>query len=184
MTDLPEWVIEGRSKWRYRGQERPPFANVPQEGQESVWDYPRPPRLEADKREVVVRAGAVEIARASNAIRVLETASPPTFYIPPSAIRSGFLHEEAGTSLCEWKGAARYWTIAVSGKRFERVGWSYPDPFPGFEEIRDYVSFYPAILECTVGGVPVRPQPGRFYGGWVTPEICGPFKGEPGSEQW
>jgi uncharacterized protein (DUF427 family) len=184
MSTLPEWAAEGRSKWRYRGQERPSFASIPEDGQESVWDYPRPPRLVHDGRKVVVRAGVLEIARTLNAIRVLETASPPTFYIPPGAVRAEFLHASTGISFCEWKGAAQYWTVAVPGQSLERVAWSYPDPFPGFEQIRGYLSFYPAHLECTVGGVRVLPQPGSFYGGWVTPEVCGPFKGEPGSEQW
>jgi hypothetical protein len=87
-------------------------------------------------------------------------------------------------SLCEWKGQAAYWTVTLPGQRLERVGWSYPEPFPGFEAIRNYFAFYPAPLECFVDGIRVLPQPGRFYGGWVTPELVGPFKGEPGSEMW
>jgi uncharacterized protein (DUF427 family) len=181
---LPDWVIGARAKWRYRGQQRPPFAAVPETGQESVWDYPRPPRLSQDEREVVVRLGEAEIARTLRSVRVLETASPPTFYIPPGDLRAEYLQAEPGGSLCEWKGQAVYWTVTVCGRRLERVAWSYPDPFPEFEAIRGYVSFYPAHLECFVAGIRVLPQPGNFYGGWVTPEIAGPFKGEPGSGLW
>ena len=94
------------------------------------------------------------------------------------------IERAAGGSLCEWKGQAAYWTVTMPGQRLERVAWSYPEPFPGFEAIRDYFAFYPAQLACFVDGIRVRPQPGRFYGGWVTPELAGPFKGEPGSEMW
>jgi len=179
-----DWIEASRAKWKYRGQERPPFALAPQAGQESVWDYPRPPRLTPDAREVIVRFGAVEIARSNQCIRVLETASPPTVYIPPASLNMNALEKAAGTSFCEWKGAADYWTVLVSGRKLERAGWSYPDPLPGFEAIRGYLSFYPAVLECFVAGIRVLPQPGKFYGGWVTPELVGPFKGEPGSEAW
>ncbi len=184
MSMLPDWVFEARSKWRYRGLDRPPFAVTPKAGEESVWDYPRPPRLAPDSREVVVRAAGIEIARSRLAVRVLETASPPVFYLPPSDIAFDYLQAAPGTSLCEWKGAAQYWTVTTLGQRLERVAWSYPDPFPGFDAIRGYLSFYPAHLDCTVAGSRVLPQPGTFYGGWVTPEITGPFKGEPGSEPW
>jgi uncharacterized protein (DUF427 family) len=181
---LPGWIAQSRAKWRYRGNERPPFAIVPQAGQESVWDYPRPPRIAPDAREVVVRAGGIEIARTVHAIRILETASPPTVYIPPGDVRTEYLEQSEGTSLCEWKGPAGYWSVVLPDRRLERVAWSYPDPFPEYEAIRGYFSFYPAYLECTIDGTRVQPQPGTFYGGWVTPEIVGPFKGEPGSEQW
>ncbi len=179
-----DWIEANRAQWNYRGQQRPPFALAPQPGQESVWDYPRPPRLATDHREVLVRSGSVEIARSSRTIRVLETASPPTFYIPPDDVAMNAIERAEGGSLCEWKGQAVYWTVATPSQRLERVGWSYPDPFPGFEAIRDYFAFYPAHLDCFVDGIRVLPQPGRFYGGWVTPELVGPFKGEPGSERW
>ena len=178
------WLQANRAKWKYRGQERPPFAIAPQPGQECVWDYPRPPRLAPDCREVVVRLGAVVIARSSRTIRVLETASPPNFYIPPGDVTMSAVEPAEGGSFCEWKGEARYWTVATPVLRLERAGWSYPAPLSGFEGIRDYLAFYPAQLECFVDGVRVLPQPGRFYGGWVTPELVGPFKGEPGSGTW
>jgi uncharacterized protein (DUF427 family) len=184
MQPIPEWARRARAGWRYRGQERPPFAEVPEEGQESVWDYPRPPRIEEDHREIVVRVGGNEIARSKLSMRVLETASPPTFYLPPAEVRIDLLVPGSGLSRCEWKGQARYWSLVLSDHRLENMAWSYPDPLPGFEAIREYLSFYPARVECYVDGVRVLPQPGGFYGGWVTPDLTGPFKGESGSESW
>ena len=170
--------------WQYYGQERPRFADEPGPGQESVWDYPRPPRLDPDQRRVVVRAGDIVLADTTRAVRVLETASPPTFYLPPPDIAMEWLEQAAGSSHCEWKGAAQYWTVRLRDRVLERVGWSYPGPLPAFKSIAGYLSFYPAHLECTVDGVRVEPQPGGFYGGWLTPEIAGPVKGEPGSGSW
>ncbi|CAN5917032.1 DUF427 domain-containing protein [soil metagenome] len=173
-----------RSLWRYIGQERPPFAAEPAPGQESVWDYPRPPRLQIDPREVIVRLGQTDIARSTRAIRVLETASPPTFYLPREDVRIERLQPSPGSSMCEWKGQARYWSVVVDDRKLEGAAWVYPDPLPDFEAIRGYFAFYPTQLECFVGGVRALPQPGRFYAGWVTPELTGPFKGEPGSQGW
>ncbi len=184
METLPEWVRRSRAGWEYRGRVRPPFAVEPGEGQESVWDYPRPPRTESDRREVTVRFGATIIARTRRAVRVLETASPPTFYLPPSNVQMALLRRAEGRSMCEWKGEARYWTVTLPDDELEAVAWSYPNPFPEFAEIRDYLSFYPARLECYVGSHRVHPQPGQVYGGWVTPDVVGPFKGEPGSAGW
>lgn len=166
------------------GRPRPSFAIAPGAGQESVWDYPRPPRLAADRREVIVRAGEVLVARTTRAIRVLETASPPTFYIPLDDVGPGVLVPSSGSSYCEWKGRARYWSVRAGDRTFERVGWSYPDPSPGFEAIALAVAFYASTLECVVGGERVRPQPGGFYGGWITDDVVGPFKGEPGTLGW
>ena len=181
---IPEWALRARSTWRYRGQERPPFAVVPEPGQESVWDYPRPPKIESDVREVVVRVGAHEIARSRQSVRLLETASPPTFYVPPDDVRTEFLEMEAGVSRCEWKGEAHYWSVIALGRNVKAAAWSYANPLPGYELIRGYSSFYPSLVECAVDAISVVAQPGRFYGGWVTPELVGPFKGEPGSEGW
>jgi uncharacterized protein (DUF427 family) len=167
----------------FRRAGRPVFAPRPRPGQESVWDYPRPPVLRPDAREVVVRAGSLEVARTTRAIRVLETASPPTFYLPPGDIQVP-LEQALVTTWCEWKGQARYWTIVAGDQRIERAAWSYPVPTAPFETIRDYIAFYPARLACWVGGIRVQPQPGGFYGGWITPEVVGPFKGEPGTEGW
>jgi uncharacterized protein (DUF427 family) len=178
--------------WHYFGQRRPPFAVEPLPGQESVWDYPRPPRLELDAREVVVSLAGVEVARTRSAQRVLETASPPTFYIPRADVIDRYLQPAPGGSHCEWKGSARYWTVAVPSVGSsavplvgaEAAAWSYEHPTPEFTPIRGHVSFYPGRLECYVDGVRVLPQPGRFYGAWVTPDVVGPFKGEPGSSGW
>jgi uncharacterized protein (DUF427 family) len=171
--------------WQYNGSKRPPNADAPASGQESVWDYPRPPRLAPDARHVVVRAGACIIADTHRAVRVLETASPPTFYLPPEDIDQTLLVAEQGSSLCEWKGAAHYWTVVLpDGQRMEAVGWSYPSPKPAFAAIAGWLSFYPARLHCEVDGERVRPQPGGFYGGWLTDEIVGPVKGEPGTGHW
>lgn len=148
-----------------------------------MWDYPRPPRLVADEREVVVRVGAVELARTQHAIRVLETAHPPTFYHPRTDVRMEHLVRVGGGSRCEWKGEASYFDV-VAGRRISRAAWSYEQPFEDVAALTGYIAFYAALVEATVGGAPVRPQPGRFYGGWITPELVGPFKGEPGSEAW
>ncbi len=114
----------------------------------------------------------------------METASPPTFYLPPTDIDLARIVPAPGTSFCEWKGAASYWSVDAGDDVLERVGWSYGDPLPGFEEIAHHLSFYPGRIECTVDGVRVEPQPGGFYGGWVTPEIVGPFKGEGDTGWW
>jgi uncharacterized protein (DUF427 family) len=170
--------------WHYIGRGRPPFAHPVGPGQESVWDYPRPPRVELDRREVIVAADGIELARTSRALRVLETASPPTFYVPRADIRDGVLEPAEGSSHCEWKGRAVYWSVRTPRRLLARVAWSYPEPHPPFDALRDHVGFYPAPLECFVGGERVRPQPGRFYAGWITDEVVGPFKGEPGTEGW
>lgn len=184
MSQLPEWAKQGRALWKYRGQERPPFAEEPGPGQESVWDYPRPPALVSDHRIVEVRAGDELIARSTACCRILETASPPTVYIPPQDIEQGVLEGAPGQSACEWKGLSRFWHVVTGNTRISQAAWSYPDPLPGFEAIRDYVSFYPGRVDCTIDGESVRPQPGGFYGGWITSEIVGPVKGEPGTGGW
>ena len=169
--------------WKYRGQKRPEFAKTPGPGQESVWDYPRPPELAPDRRLVEVYYGDQMIASSPTAFRVLETASPPTFYIPPGDVNLELLSSMPGRSICEWKGAATYWAL-LSNPELGAVAWSYPDPTPAFSHIRGYVSFYPAVVKCFVAAERVRAQPGKFYGGWITDEIVGPFKGEPGTEHW
>ncbi len=172
-----------QSSWEYRGQKRPDFAIAPGHGQESVWDYPRPPRIVPDSRHVEVRSGGVLIASTVAAYRVLETASPPTFYLPVADVDLARLVRVAGASACEWKGLASYWALA-GDKSLRAVGWSYDKPLPEFAMLAGSLSFYPALLECTVDGEPVRPQPGGFYGGWVTAEIVGPVKGGPHTGHW
>jgi uncharacterized protein (DUF427 family) len=184
MPSTPDWIQAARDQWQWRGTTRPSFAVVPRPAQTSVWDFPRPPRLAADPREVVIRWGAVEIARTRRALCVLETAHPPTFYLPWDDVARPFFEAATGTSHCEWKGPARYWTLVDGDRRLDKVAWSYPQPLTGAEALAQCVALYPTHLQCTVGGAPVTPQPGGFYGGWITPELVGPFKGEPGSGGW
>lgn len=182
--DADDGLAAARAAWHWRGGRRPPFAATPGPGQQSVWDFPRPPVIVADAREVVVRWGATEVVRTRGAVRVLETAHPPTWYLPWADVARGLLVPAAGTSLCEWKGAARYWSLVDGPRRLDAVAWSYPAPLAGAEALADRVAFYATALQCSVDGAPVRPQPGGFYGGWITPELTGPFKGEPGSAGW
>ncbi len=169
--------------WKYQGQQRPPFAEVPGPRQESVWDYPRPPAIVTDTRLVEVLHDGVVLARSRATRRVLETASPPTFYLPRSDVDLSRLVAAAGSSFCEWKGAASYWALAAAPEA-GAVGWSYQDATAGFEVIEGALSFYPGRVACFVDGERVRPQPGQFYGGWLTNEIVGPCKGAPGSGHW
>lgn len=173
-----------RAQWSHRGSRRPAWALEPVPGQESVWDYPRPPRIDPDSRLVRVLHGDTVIAESREAIRILETASPPTFYIPPNDVRMELLSPTRGSSLCEWKGPASYWSLRFGGHEIPNVAWSYEKPFADFTQIRGYLGFYPSKLECYVDDDHVEPQPGGFYGGWVTPEVVGPFKGEPGTGGW
>lgn len=157
----------------------------PQSGQESVWDYPRPPRLDPSSQHVVIEFNGEVIADSRSAIRVLETSHPPVYYIPPEDVRLEYLQAEQNTSFCEFKGIARYYGIEINGKHVRAVAWCYPEPFPGFEPIAHAIAFYPGRVDrATVAGEVVRPQPGTFYGGWVTDAIVGPFKGEPGTDGW
>lgn len=177
----PRWLQAARDQWTNRGAARPPFAIEPAPGQESVWDYPRPPAIVPDSRRVVVRSGDIVIADTTQAVRVLETSHPPSFYVPPSAITPGVLVAVPGSSHCEWKGQAEY--LAMSPEA-TAIGWRYPAPYGEFAELAGYVSFYPGAVECEVGGERVQAQAGGFYGGWITSEIVGPFKGQPGSTGW
>ena len=170
--------------WRYRGQERPAFAALPESGQESVWDYPRPPAIARDQRRIRVLFGDLVVAESTRSIRVLETASAPGFYIPLEDVRMDLLRKSSGDSYCEWKGWATYYDLVVTPDFVSRVGWTYLKPLPGFSTIVGCMAFYPAIVECYVDEERVRPQPGGFYGGWVTSEIVGPFKGAPGTSGW
>lgn len=170
--------------WEYRGQKRPSFADPPGPGRESVWDYPRPPRIAPDSRRVLVRLGDLIIGDSDRTVRVLETASPPTFYLPPEDVRHELLETCAHQSWCEWKGTASYWRLATDNGPESRVAWCYLAPTFAFQAIAGYFSFYPGALECYVGGERVMPQHGALYGGWVTREIAGPFKGPGGTSNW
>ncbi len=152
---------------------------------ERVWDYPRPPRLEPVSQRVRIVLGGQTIADTGAALRVLETSHPPTYYLPPDAFAPGVLVASARSSFCEWKGRTRYWSLRTAGRTVPDVGWSYPDPSPAFAALRDHVAVYAGPMDsCWVGDEQVTPQPGGFYGGWVTANLTGPFKGEPGTEFW
>lgn len=149
-----------------------------------MWDYPRPPVIRADAREIIVRVAGVEIIRTRHALRLLETASPPGFYLPfADAARDAFA-PAPGSSHCEWKGRAQYWTITAGGVCLPKAAWSYGNPADPFGALRDHVAVYATEAECIVDGERVRPQDGGFYGGWVTDDIAGPWKGAAGTGGW
>jgi uncharacterized protein (DUF427 family) len=170
--------------WQFNGKTRPPFAEAPGPDQESVWDYPRPPAISADSRHVIVKNQDVIIADSIHAVRILETASPPTYYVPPQDVNSEYIVAAAGSSFCEWKGEAHYFSLDSPQAKISQVGWFYPEPNPDFARIAGYFSFYPAKIECYVDTELVRAQPGGFYGGWVTDDIVGPIKGLRGTSHW
>ena len=159
-----------------------PRPVTPRLGQESVWEYPRPPRLEACEKHIRVVFNGAMIADTRRARRVLETSHPPNYYIPRDDIDVDRLVRVPGTSLCEWKGQAVYYDVVSGEKRAERAAWGYPDPTASFAAIKDHLAFYAGPMDaCYVDDERVVPQPGGFYGGWITSEIVGPFKGEPGT---
>jgi len=152
---------------------------------ELVRDYPRPPRVEPVEKRIRVVFNGETIADTTRALRVLETFGAPVYYLPLADVRADALTETARNTVCEWKGTASYYSVRVGERAAENVGWAYHDPKRGYEAIRDHVAFYCAPMDaCLVGDEKARPQPGRFYGGWVTDGIIGPFKGEPGVEGW
>jgi uncharacterized protein (DUF427 family) len=157
----------------------------PKAGQESVWDYPRPPRVEVtNKRIKVIFAGEV-IAETSNAKRVLETSHPPTYYIPPEDVRFDVLEPTSRSTVCEFKGAATYYSLNLNGAESLNAAWAYATPRSGFESIRDHVTFYASQVDaCFVGDEQVAAQEGDFYGGWITSDVVGPFKGAAGTWGW
>jgi uncharacterized protein (DUF427 family) len=154
-------------------------------GQESVWDYPRPPAIRHSDEEVIVTFGGVQICDTRSSWRVLETSHPPTYYLPRSAFLAGVLVPAQGSSFCEWKGAAAYLDVVAGDRVAARAAWYYPQPNGRYGQLRDHVALYAAAMdECLVDGERVEPQPGGFYGGWVTSAVSGPFKGIPGSTGW
>ena len=154
-------------------------------GQESVWSYPRPAIAEPATAHIRIEHIGRVVADTRAAVRTLETTHPPCYYIPRSDIDDELLRRGNGGSFCEWKGAAVYWDVVIGDVVLPRVGWSYPNPTPPFASIRDHVAFYATPFDrCTVDGEVVIPQPGGFYGGWVTSKVAGPFKGVPGSQGW
>ena len=152
---------------------------------ESVWDYPRPPRVEQSSKQIRVVFNDTTIAETSKAFRVLETSHPPVYYIPPGDVQQRLLSRSDHQSYCEFKGLATYYTLKVNDKVSENAAWSYLNPSIGYESIKDYVAFYPGRIDaCYFDGERVQPQEGDFYGGWITADIEGPFKGGPGTAGW
>ncbi|MDF1542851.1 MAG: DUF427 domain-containing protein [Anaerosomatales bacterium] len=157
----------------------------PGPGQESVWDYPRPPAAERTDRHIRVVLGGVTIADTQRAIKVMETSHPPVYYVPPEDIAPGVLLPSERSTFCEYKGRAGYYHVSAAGVERLDAAWSYPQPSNRFRDLAGYIAFYPGMMdECTVDGEVVVPQPGDFYGGWVTADIVGPFKGSPGTLGW
>lgn len=163
----------------------PPRPTPPGPGQESVWGYPRPPRLEPVPERLRVVLGGVTVADTAAGWRVLETSHPPSYYFPPEDVVPGSLIPASGGSFCEWKGVADHLDVAAGGARAPRAAWRYRDPTPAFAALRGCVAFHPALVDaCWVGDERATPQPGGFYGGWVTSRVAGPFKGGPGTRGW
>ena len=162
-----------------------PKPQKPGPGQESVWDYPRPPRLEPFRGSITIEFAGRLIASATDGWRVLETSHPPTYYLPQDAFAPGVLRDASGSSWCEWKGQARYYDLVTDTKVAPAAAWTYPRPSPGFAPIAGAIAVMAAAVDrCTVNGEQVVPQPGGFYGGWITSWVVGPFKGIPGSMGW
>lgn len=153
--------------------------------QESVWDYPRPAVCEATSRRVQIIHKGVMILDSKAAYRTLETSHPPTYYIPQSDIAMEYLKPNARRTMCEWKGQARYFDIVIGGSTTPAGAWGYAAPTPSFAAIKDHIAFYPDPLDqCMIDGEQITPQPGQFYGGWISQYEAGPFKGIPGSQFW
>ena len=162
-----------------------PIPTVPVAGEESVWDFPRPPRLEHVQKHVEIVFAGTLIVNAAECFRVLETSHPPVYYISPGYISRGVLAAAAGSSVCEWKGRADYFDVVANGQRASRAAWRYAAPTSSFAAIAGFIAFYAGPMDhCAVGGERVLAQPGGFYGGWITSGIVGPFKGEQGSSGW
>jgi uncharacterized protein (DUF427 family) len=152
---------------------------------ESVWDYPRPPALVPCERRVRIELAGEIVAETITALRVLETSHPPTIYVPRADIAPGCISETAGRSFCEWKGVARHFEVVTRSRREARAAWSYPDPAAPYEALRDHVAFHPGRMDaCWLDDERVQPQPGDFYGGWITADLRGPFKGARGTRHW
>jgi uncharacterized protein (DUF427 family) len=164
---------------------RPANAIPPGPGQESVWDYPRPPRLEPSARHIQVYFNDELIADTRNAFRVLETSHPPVYYIPPGDVKQEYLTPTDRTTFCEWKGRARYYTVTVGDRSAPNAAWYYPSPLTGYLDLAGYIAFYPSKMDtCLVDGERAQAQEGDFYGGWITRNIVGPFKGGPRTVGW
>lgn len=165
------------ARWKFNGSVRPDFAQVPKEGEESVWDYPRPPACTLFQPEITIfdKEGGNLVAKTKAALKMAETSSPPTFYINPKDVDlSALVKIPSQSSRCEWKGLATYWAFK-SNPTFP-VAWSYRDPEPEYKEIKDFLAFYPSRAVCFVGEERVAAQKSEFYGGWVLKNLVGPWK--------
>ncbi|HSN70649.1 MAG TPA: DUF427 domain-containing protein [Steroidobacteraceae bacterium] len=180
---IPSYLLRARERWQQA--RRPEGIVTPAPGQESVWDYPRPPRLEPTARHLAVDFGGERIADTRRGLRLLETSHPPTYYFPREDVEMRYLVPSERRSICEWKGEAEYFSVAVGRHLASNAVWSYPNPFPEYQSLAGYLAFMPAAMDaCWVDGERARPQAGGFYGGWITSDLAGPIKGAPGSEGW
>ena len=161
------------------------IRRAPGAGRESVWDYPRPPRLEVEPRVVKIVSNGETIVESSGALRILETSHPPNIYVPFGDVAPQVLRRNPQRTVCEWKGTAEYWDVCVGERITAAAAWSYSQPRPGYEVLAEYVSFYPRSMDaCYLGEELVKPQPGRFYGSRITGDVVGPFKGGAGTWGW
>lgn len=187
MARIPDSIRAARAAWSRPGRPKPALEHVvpPGPGQQSVWEFPRPPLLEPWPQRVRVEFGGVTIADSTHTLRALETSHPPTYYVPRADVNMDALRPAPGSSICEWKGAASYFDIVVGTQVATKGAWNYPDPYEDFARVAGHFAFYCAGMdECWVGEHRATPQPGGFYGGWVTEHVTGPFKGIPGSMGW
>ena len=162
-----------------------PTPDIPKAGQESVWDYPRPPRLEPTSKHVRIVFNDAIIVDTNHAQRMLETSHPPTYYLPMADVKQEYLRKSGASTFCEFKGQAEYYDVVVGDRVAERAAWYYPDPSPRYPTLQGHIAFYAGPMDaCYVGDEQVRPQQGGFYGGWITSDLAGPFKGQPGSWGW
>ncbi|MEO1693755.1 MAG: DUF427 domain-containing protein [Pseudomonadota bacterium] len=184
-------VLRARAQWTWNGAVRPPFADLPGPREESVWDYPRPPRIEPVSVHLLVALDGRTLADTRAGKRVLETSHPPTFYFPPGDVDTDAVLSLPNTTHCEWKGRSQSVVARPDGASRAReqvsatvIGWRIAEAYPEFADLRGWFAFYPAVVTANYDGVPVQPQPGVYYGGWVVPGLAGPFKGVPGSSGW
>ena len=173
-------ITRARTQWQHTGAQRPDFAEEPANGQRSVWDFPRPPRIRAVDEVLRVFHEKTPVAETQRGVCVEETAGAPTYYFPPGDVDSDLVTFGDLASICEWKGVAQ--TLTVCG--IHDAGWRYVKMFEEFQDLFEWPAFYPNKLLCFVGKELVQPQPGGYYGGWVTSDLAGPIKGGPGSQGW
>jgi len=179
LLEETEEILAARAKWQFTGKTRPEFAETPGVNQESVWDYPRPPVIEDVNKHLEVRHNSQVIAATTSGKRVLETAGAPAYYFHSKDINRKLGEARDIVSTCEWKGLAQ--AITIDGAE---IGWRYVQMFPAFKELYLWMSFYPSKVDCYLDNQLVQAQPGGYYGGWVTNDLVGPIKGNPGSQGW